>query len=167
MSTQTDHLQEVFGLIDLLYKHIGAGQHAPAVFLAGGQTATTVGGAPVSSTNRMPILGLLRPVGYAQVFTINDTVQTSDAQAIAAGTVALRIQKSSGVSVRFRIVEASAINSPAMTASIGQIMLDDVVGFVDIPLPQGVDPTTLRVQVIRASGNTGAGLFAFTNLRAD
>jgi hypothetical protein len=122
----------------------------------------------VAAPGRTPVITLLRPVGDAQLFTINTSVQTSAANAIAAGTVALRIQKSAGVAVRFRIVQATGGAEPtwADPSNTGQILLDDIVGLVDVFLPTDVDVTTLRVQVIRAAGNTGTGQFAFTRLVA-
>ena len=122
--------------------------------------AAMLGRMPELLWGRVPVAVLLRPFGDATVMNVTTSVQNS--AALPAGTVAVRIQKSSGVSVRFRLAASGSTWNNATTT--GQVMLDDVVGFVDIPLAAGTNPTTTVVQMVRADGNTGTGQFAFTPL---
>jgi hypothetical protein len=151
----SDFLQQVFGQINLLYKSLGNDAHAPAVYVAGGETASSVGGAPVSATNRLPVGVLLSEIhASAQVLTISDTSAAS--AALPAGTVAVRVQKTSGVGVRWRVV---ASGGAAITNAQGGVLMPDVVGLVDVPAAPGQ-----VVQFIRMAGDTGTGSFAVTPL---
>ena len=154
MAQDTDFKQEVFGQIDLLYKHIGGSTHAPAVALVGG-AELAASGAPVSQANPLPVAVLLREIGTAQVLTI-DSAAAAKTTALPEGTVAVRIQKSATVGVRWRVAAAAAAD---IATSEGGVLLPDLTGFVDVPAAVGQ-----VVQVVRMSGDTGAGVFAVTPL---
>lgn len=156
MATTSDHKQEVFGLIDLLYKYIGDNAHAPAVAVVGG-VDMAASGAPVSPTNRLPVAVLLREIGNAMPIPI-DSATATKTTALPAGTVAVRIQKTATVGVRWRVATAAAAD---ITNTQGGLMLPDLTGFVDVPAAAGE-----VVQVVRMAGDTGSGTFVVTPLGA-
>ncbi len=143
-----DFLQQVFGQISLLYKSIGNGAHAPAVYVSGGAVDASVGGAPVSTSNPMPIEVLGTPTVARQIAVT--TSSASQALTAACRRVSIRAR---GCDMRY-VVGTGAQTANATTSHF--IAQDERL---DIAVPAGA-----TLAAIRESAATANGSLAVTEL---